>query len=119
MAEKISRNFRVSEFTCGCGCGYYRACDELVKKLQKLRDKVGLRITVNSGCRCVLHNYSVGGSESSAHLCGKAADISCTDMKLLLCNALKIFSRVGISANYIHVDVDGSKRQDIYWVYVE
>ena len=93
--------------------------DELIKKFQKLRDKIGLRIKVNSGCRCVLHNIQVGGSESSSHLRGMAADISCTDMRLLLAKALVIFPRVGISGSYIHVDVDDTKDQDIYWVYVE
>lgn len=113
----LTKNFSRDEFKCKCGCGYYHDVGELVVKLQRLRERVGLRVVVNSGCRCVLHNLEVGGSEGSAHLVGKAADIVCQDMKLLLEKALKIFSRVGIARDFIHVDIDDSKPQDIYWVY--
>jgi len=116
VIEKLSKNFMSDEFKCSC-CGFFVRSDELVKKLQKLRDKVGLSIKVNSGCRCVLHNIQVGGSENSSHLRGLAADISCLDMKLLLEKALGIFERVGIAEGYIHVDVDDNKDQGIYWVY--
>lgn len=118
VIEKLSRNFSSDEFRCKC-CGFFVKNDALVKKLQKLRNAVGLSVRVNSGCRCVLHNLQVNGSDTSSHLRGMAADISCIDMKLLLEKALGIFKRVGISGSYIHVDVDDTKQQDIYWVYVE
>ena len=115
----LSKNFSKDEFKCKCNCGFFVKSDELVQKLQRLRNKVKLRIKVNSGCRCVLHNLQVGGSENSSHLRGLAADITCSDMMLLLKCALGIFNRVGISGSYIHVDVDDTKPQGIYWVYVE
>ena len=113
----LSKNFSKKEFKCRC-CGYFVENKELLKKLQKLRNKIGLKITVNSGCRCILHNIAVGGSENSSHLRGQAADISCADMFVLLRAAMSVFDRVGISADYIHVDVDDSKPQGIYWVYM-
>ena len=117
----LSKNFSKDEFKCNCGScmGTYIECKPLVDGLQRLRNKIGLPITVNSGTRCTLHNLSIGGSDTSSHLTGKAADISCRDMKVLLGAALRIFRRVGISGSYIHVDVDEDKEQDIYWVYVE
>ena len=119
----LSKNFSKDEFKCGNArkdcCGLYIPSGELIRKLQKLRDKVGLKIVVNSGTRCVLRNIQVGGSDNSSHLRGLAADITCSDMMLLLRCALGIFSRVGISGSYIHVDVDEDKPQGIYWVYVE
>ena len=114
----LSKNFSKDEMKCPC-CGFFVTNELLVKRLQQLRNKIGLRIKVNSGCRCVLHNLQVGGSADSSHLRGLAADITCADMKLLLRCALGIFRRVGISGGYIHVDVDDNKPQDIYWVYVE
>ena len=117
----LSKNFKKDEFVCkcGCGCGAFIECPELVRKLQRVRNTIGIPITVNSGTRCVLHNLAVGGSPDSSHLRGLAADISCRDMKVLLQVALRVFRRVGISGSYIHVDVDSTKPQDIYWVYVE
>lgn len=115
----LTKNFSKKEFACKCGCGSDRIDMGLVRKLQKVRNEIGLAVKVNSGCRCVLHNLAVGGSGDSSHLRGLAADISCIDMKLLLEKALGVFKRVGISGGYIHVDVDEKKPQDIYWVYVE
>jgi len=44
--------------------------------LQPLRDAWGYPITVNSGFRCKSLNKAVGGSPSSDHLHGRAADIT-------------------------------------------
>lgn len=43
--------------------------------LQPLRDKLGMPIAVNSGYRCPEVNRGVGGSRTSFHLRGMAADI--------------------------------------------
>lgn len=52
--------------------------------LQPCRDYMGIPIRVNSGYRCPALNTLVGGSKTSDHLRGCAADISCTDNKKLL-----------------------------------
>ena len=44
--------------------------------LQPLRDKMGVPITVTSGYRCPKLNSKVGGSKTSQHMNGSAADIS-------------------------------------------
>jgi uncharacterized protein YcbK (DUF882 family) len=113
----LSKNFSEREFKCEC-CGFFVKNDDLLKKLQKLRDKIALKIRVNSGCRCVLHNISVGGSETSSHMRGLAADISCSDNKLLAAWALIMFPRVGIGRNFefVHVDVDEAKGKGA-WTY--
>ncbi len=49
--------------------------EKLVMLLQKLRDKLGTAININSGYRCRRHNASVGGDAASNHVKGKAADI--------------------------------------------
>lgn len=45
--------------------------------LDKLREEIGIPIVVTSGYRCPLLNVAVGGADSSYHLYGKAADITC------------------------------------------
>ena len=117
MMEKLSKDFRKNEFACPC-CGFFIHQPKLIKKLQKLRDKVGLPIRVNSGTRCLKHNLEEGGSDNSAHLSGHATDITCDDMFKLLKEAFRIFDRIGIiSSTAIHVDVDPTKKQKCWWPY--
>lgn len=47
-------------------------CDNV---LQPLRDKLGLPISISSGFRAPAVNAAVGGSSTSAHMSGCAADI--------------------------------------------
>lgn len=51
--------------------------------LQPLRDKVGKPITVSSGYRCKKLNELVGGSATSQHVTGEAADIKIATMRPL------------------------------------
>ena len=79
---KDIRYFTRSEFKCKCGgkyCnGYPVEIDmDMVKIADKIREKIGKPITVNSGLRCKTHNANVGGVSNSQHLLGKAADLGC------------------------------------------
>lgn len=111
-----SRDFQVEEFKCKC-CGALAKRDKLVELLQKVRDKLGKPIVIHSGTRCNAHNRDVGGSDTSSHLDGLAADISCDDNFTLLRYCLQVFKRVGIAKDYLHVDIDDKKPQGVYWVY--
>ena len=71
----VSENFSRSEFECKCGCGFDTVDIELLRILEKIRAHFDRPITINSGCRCVDHNNTVDGSDSSQHLYGRAADI--------------------------------------------
>jgi uncharacterized protein YcbK (DUF882 family) len=44
--------------------------------LDPLREAYGRPITINSGYRCAALNTKVGGSKTSQHMMGQAADIS-------------------------------------------
>lgn len=81
----LSENFDTTEFTCKCGCGYAFPSDRLIVYLQEMRDKWGYPITVNSGCRCPVHNSdpAVNGSRNSYHLNGMGADITPKDHELV------------------------------------
>ena len=73
---KLTENFERYEFQCPCGCGSQMVDTELASKLQTIRDKLGKKIKITSGYRCIRHNGSktVKGSKSSRHLYGLAAD---------------------------------------------
>lgn len=118
--QQLTQNFKKSEFSCKCSCGFSDIDYNLVVKLQRVRDEIGIPLKITSGCRCPSHNESVGGENFSSHISGFAADISCTDsfkrMTLLpvLCRE---FRRVGVDGIFIHVDIDPTKTQDVLWTY--
>ena len=63
---------------------HFRNLSRLCKLvLQPIRDKFGNAIIVTSGYRSGALNRVVGGSKSSQHLKGEAADIVCQDNLLL------------------------------------
>jgi hypothetical protein len=84
---KLSENFTLAELTdTDTGLPNNPSQDEirnlklLVQKvLQPVRDKFGV-INVTSGFRSPGVNSAVGGSATSDHVQGRAADIQCEDM---------------------------------------
>lgn len=73
----ISPYFKKTEFKCKCGkCdGYGKGiAKSLVITLNFLRKHYGKSINVNSGYRCPAHNKAIGGSATSKHMQGLAAD---------------------------------------------
>ena len=81
----MTKNFKLKEFKCKCGCDMplevYENVIKLSSQLQFLRDYTGRPITVNSAYRCPKHNKKIGGSKTSQHLLGKAADITIQSLK--------------------------------------
>jgi len=120
MSEQLSPNFTREEFACSCNCGFDDISILLVEKLQDLREELGRPVKITSGCRCASLNREVGGASESAHLSGFAVDIACSnspDRMRIIPTVCRIFRRIGISNSFIHVDVDGSKDQDVIWTY--
>ena len=74
-SDRLTENFRRSEFACRCGCGFDRVAPELVELLQMVRDRFCAPVTITSGCRCSRHNAAIGGVFGSRHVTGEAADI--------------------------------------------
>ena len=72
--RQLSPSFRVREFACK-GSDVVLIDDELVVLLQCIREHFGKPVTITSGYRTASHNTRVGGSKSSQHLLGRAADI--------------------------------------------
>ncbi len=119
MNEWTFRHFQKSEFACNCNCGFDDINYDLVRKLEIIRDTIGMPLKVLSGCRCAKHNKAVGGEEDSAHLRGNASDIEVITSRLrnvFLRLSFKYFTRRGIYKTFIHVDVDESLPQNVTWV---
>lgn len=99
----------------------YRMHRLLVENLDDMRSERGRSIVINSGYRTEEHNKEVGGSPSSSHLTGHAADVkamSSTEKYELVTLALKHgINRIGIGKSFIHFDVDYNKPQHVIWVY--
>lgn len=107
----LSNNFSRSEFRCKCGCGFDTPDDKLVKLLEEIRTQAGNKpIYINSACRCVIHNKNVGGSNTSQHILGKAADIRCNhktpdELSYIANEILGLTGGVGVYNTFCHVDV--------------
>ena len=112
--------FKKEEFACPC-CGRNEIKDEFLAKLDEAREIAGVPFVITSGYRCSKHNKEVGGSPTSSHLKGLAADIKTTSSKQrykILNALLKVgFKRIGIGQNFIHVDLDTEKVQEVAWDY--
>ena len=88
----MTKNFKRQEFECKGTCDkckkqtsmpleVYENVIKLAGQLQILRDYVGRPVRINSAYRCVQHNDNVGGSKTSQHIYGKAADITIQSLK--------------------------------------
>ena len=84
----------------------------LVDVLDRIRERLGVPITVNSGYRCPEHNEEVGGVSDSQHVLGTAADITYDGIDVdTLAEIAEECGADGIGKYYkqdfVHVDVRG------------
>ena len=119
---KLSNNFSSSEFECSCGkCIDQEISDDLIKRLQDLRERLSAPIKITSAFRCADKQASLRASGiltakgKSTHELGHAVDIYFPDMKKLRAEVDKLFDSIGEAKGFLHVDIrpkksDGSKR---------
>ena len=118
----MTKNFKIKEFECKCGCDMplevYENIIKLASQLQFLRDYTGRPITINSAYRCPEHNAKVGGSRTSQHLLGKAADITIQSLKPAEVYALieelidmghMLQGGLGLYDTFVHYDIRKTK----------
>lgn len=94
---------------------------ELVDKLDRMRDIAGIPIVITCGVRTSAENAALPDSApDSAHLSGHAADIRCQSSEAryqLLKGAFgAALHRIEIGTAHIHVDNDPSKPQEVCWL---
>lgn len=106
----LTYNFSSSEMDCKCKypeCTYTLIDMDHIKKLQQMRDEVGLPITITSGYRCERYNKAVGGAPGSQHTQGKATDIKVAGYSpsQIYYKAMEMgFGGVGLYDTFTHVD---------------
>ena len=84
----------------------------LVDVLDKIRERVGRPVYIESGYRCEDHNREVGGVPNSQHVLGTAADITVDDISVdELADIAKECGADGVGRYYglqfVHIDVRG------------
>ncbi len=114
--------FEYSEFNSPDEIDSYMNMDvAFLNKLSKARELAAIGFKITSGYRTPEHNAKVGGVPSSSHTVGRAVDIYAptSTQKYIIINALLQagFNRIGIAKNFIHVDDDPSKSEDVIWTY--
>lgn len=144
MTTKLTKNFTLEELYASAtanrkGINNYppesmmENIKELAELLQKIRDKYGYPIHVNSGYRCLALNNAVGGSKTSQHVIGQAADIVATGGRTNahLFNVIKEMITSGEiqvgqliweygtkqEPNWVHVSLPYSKVNNILYFY--
>jgi len=128
---RLSEHFGRWEFRCQCedtwrdwGCGGIAIADSrLIEALEELRGVINLPLIITSGFRCRKWNAKIGGSETSKHMLGLAADVLCppgttVDEFASMAELVPLFCDGGIgkysNPDRLHLDVrsDGPKRWD-------
>lgn len=116
---KSVKHFNLGEFQDSEGKCWIS--QELVHKLDTARELAGVPFVISSACRNHKQNTAAGGKINSAHLGGLAVDIDCNSSykRYRMYKALFEvgFSRIGTREDFIHVDIDMSKDQEVAWVY--
>lgn len=134
MAEyKLGKNFEWKEFTKSDTASRLHIVNEVTtfevrdnikalvdNVLQPLRDAWGGPLFINSGYRCLELNKAVGGSATSQHTTGSAADVGVTDPHALAKLAKKMrldFDQMIIYPSFVHFSYkkDGENRNQILY----
>ena len=87
----------------------------LAEQLEWLRERVGTPLNINSGYRSAKINLLVGGSSTSRHLAGLAADIHCSDLKT--CSAIARRAVTNEHAAEVLISCRGEKGAESWWLH--
>jgi len=122
-----TEHFKETEPNVACPCcGLAEVDPALFRRLETTRAVFG-PISFTSVCRCSKHNAQVGGKERSAHLTipflksSQAVDIPILFARhrysLLRAAFLSGFDRIGIGANFVHLDIARDLDREVVWLY--
>lgn len=125
----MSKHFSSLEISCNCGCGIENVSEIFMLALDHFRDYCDFPVYVSSICRCLAYNKKLGGKDTSSHISTRmsmsvAADLLLPkDLKqryIFFSGIFRCFNRIGISLKdeFVHVDIDKTKLQDIVWYYL-
>ncbi|MCP9289991.1 D-Ala-D-Ala carboxypeptidase family metallohydrolase [Gracilimonas sediminicola] len=96
---------------------------EFMEKLDLAREIATVPFIVNSAYRTVEHEKENGRPGTSSHTKGIAVDLKCTRSRVryrIIYALIQVgFTRIGIGEDFIHVDDDNEKDQQVIWDYYE
>lgn len=111
--------FDESEFV-RVGCSMSDVSENLLYKLDTLRERFGKPIVITSAYRSPDLEVARGRSGKSSHCKGLAVDILCNnsaDRIQLVYWALRVgFVRIGVGKTFLHLDIDSDK-PSCMWLY--
>lgn len=126
------RHFKPTDFSCKCercrGSGVVPISMDLVKRLDRICEAIGLPVTVQFGVRCqAAQNRRKGGPSWSPHVphgddgVGTAADILCPDKKyrykIIAAAILAGIDAIGIGPNFVHLEINHREGVQVCWLY--
>jgi len=114
----------LKDFNCKCGCKENGILEHFFEAILTVECLLPFKATWTSGRRCEKHNKKVGGSPTSSHLKGLAADGEYRTSEelgyliraiVIVCISKNLPIRIGIYKGYIHWDVDRTKTKPCIW----
>lgn len=120
----MSKYFKESEFlNCVPPCSMSQMRGEFLDLMDKVRARAGIPLVLNCAYRSREWDIAKGRSGDSSHCKGLAVDIRCNTSM----NRFRIIraamdcgiTRIGIGKNFIHLDADPSKAQQVIFHYYE
>jgi len=105
--DRPLRHFKREEFMMGDKNVFHMMSSKLLRQLDQVRERAGVRMDVTSSYRDPEYNRRIGGSPGSMHLLGRAVDIASTHgahRAKIIRAALELGLSVGIMRNAIHLD---------------
>lgn len=113
--------FEESEFNLDGEPCFDKMNKHFIKKLDKARSFTTTPFTITSSWRSVDYEKSKGRSGTSSHCKGLACDISAknsSDRYNIIRALLRAnFTRIGVSKDFVHCDLDYDKPQELVWTY--
>lgn len=100
----LSKNFKVKEFKCHDNTDKVLIDTALVEVLQEIRTYFGRPVTIASAYRTASYNASIGGSKSSYHVKGQAADIQINNVSPVIVGMYAQSINVGGIGVYAYID---------------
>lgn len=123
--KNLSKHFSSTEFECHCSypeCVDQMVEQELINRLEKIREEVKMPLKINSGFRCTPYqkhlrdtHASTVVAKKSQHELGAGADAACGmpyDEYLKVCE--KYFTAIGLGKTFLHLDIRNIK---VRWDY--
>lgn len=114
LTKRLCTGLTLKEFRCRCNHESCRSTfynTRLVEAYKKFRKLVGVPLNINSGFRCILHNFNEKGSALSRHTTGEAIDIRLDTLQHLSREEIEFalkkagFTFILFYKTFVHADV--------------